>query len=279
MGEKGIKIMDRMGLPGIFSYEQFENHGSVIKANFGFSPTADHSELFVEMTRDENPIHRKHPEYGEAVSPGFLQTAVSMMIMRDAMREGGLNPLDYPYSRNTSRMDGVIVTGFDYDIEAVFDIKAKTAKAKISNPARGTVFELEKRLYAEMPENLFPGLNRNNLVHSCVFVPDRIYGPLSFGHLIGSASSESNLYAMAASSSAVYSAKHAKALALEQGLMAAYTNQDIAMDVSSTLDLSDGIFLELYLAEPERFGKPTKEGKPVDMWILAKDFDERILYV
>jgi hypothetical protein len=62
--------------------------------------------------------------------------------------------------------------------------------------------------------------------------------------------------------------------------MAAYTNQDIAVDVSSTIDLSDGIFLELYLTEPERFGKAATEAKnPVDMWILARDLDGKTLYV
>ena len=77
-------------LPDILTYREFKTEDGKVKVRAGYSPTIGHSEHFVEMTGDDNSIHREHPKYHETISPGFLQTSTVIVLINYGIRELGL---------------------------------------------------------------------------------------------------------------------------------------------------------------------------------------------
>jgi len=66
---------------------------------------------------------------------------------------------------------------------------------------------------------------------------------------------------------------------LEQGVVGFYANQEIYSDIRQSLDFKQGVTLELFLSDPERFGRKTEPGEVVDVTILARDHRGKPIYL
>lgn len=264
-------------LSDLVANREFREEESIITADY--SPKVRHSEMFCELTRDKNPIHRKHPQYGEAISPGFLQTSAAIVLIREAMRQLDINPQDYPFSFTHSEMKSLVLTGFSYKFEGKLD-NLKNGfleySIRLIDHRNNPVFELTGKNFKKEFGLLWPSLNFKDFVYSGVFNGE----PLNFGYLVGSKSSESNLFALSSSSSIVFDALERGELpSVSEDLKAIYTSQRIYSDLSHSSDLKKGITLELYLSGKENFGKLSKRGENLDLNIFAKDSKERPIYL
>jgi hypothetical protein len=273
MEEKAAELAE------IITYREFSEKGRNLAIKAGYSPAVEHSEQFVEMTGDDNPIHRKHPEYHETISPGLLQNAAAIILINQGIRESGLNASDFPFSHTKAEMKAGVVTGLDYVFEIEIGISSEgvlKSSAALSGP-QGIVYNLERASYCKKPKIFFSRINLLEYIHSCMLIGE---SPYKFGKLIDSGSPESNLYAVSASSSVVSDAvRQGNLNNLEEDVAALYTKQDIYSDARRSLDLKKGLRLFLFLSNPERFGKISGAGEILDMNILAADDNGRVVYL
>jgi len=266
-------------LPDILTYKEFRIEDGKLKLRAGYSPTVGHSEHFVEMTGDDNPIHKEHPKYHETISPGFMQTSAAIVLINYGIRKLGLNPSDFPFSYTDSEMKTGVVTGLEYRFEV--EISPGPAGELISSVnlagPQGTAYSLERISYGKKPDDFFSKIDIQDFIHAYVFIREN---PLVFGKLIGSESSESNLYAVSASSSVVSDAVRRNVLNnLEEDVAALYTKQEIYSDTRRSLDLKKGLLLFLFLSGHEKFGKRSEAGQNLDMKILAMDHRKQVVYL
>jgi hypothetical protein len=243
-----------------------------------YCPTVEHSVQFVDMTGDMNPIHREIVQ-GEVIAPGFMHTTAALLLIEQALREQGRSLHDFPFATDTAKFGKIpVVTGNRYAITASVndDNKAPlTAKATITDARNNCAYSLE-RVAQDAHEGQFFAAPQGTLVHSGSFRPK--YGPLDFGRLIGSESSERMLYGLAAASSICFDAIAKGKLTLDPATIAFYTKQQIRADMRKIPDLSEGIHLELY-TDKTQFGRKNGSGQTVDMQIAALDQKGNILYV
>lgn len=267
------------GLSDIIHDKRISFHDSIVVMDAGYFPSVEHSERFCDITGDPNPIHRSHPKYGEALSPALLQNAVASVLIRELMKESGKSALDHPFLLTKSYLKGPVITGFDYDIKVALNPTFQdfySAYTEIKTKKGKKLFVSHQIFYEDDLDRSCFDLDKKNLVHSAKFTGKKV---LEFGNLIGSKSSESNLYALSASSFAIVSAINKGIISLDQGVCAMYSEQEIAADISSSLDLKKGISLELYLSDKERFGKNMGEGETLDMQIIGKDNKDKVIYI
>jgi len=254
-------------------------NGSV-KITGMYCPTLEHSERFVDITEDDNPLHKAHPVYGEAISPGFMQTSTSILLIKEAMREAGLNPADYNFSINNSEMGarGAIVTGGEYPFEVESSPKGELMESSVvmKNNKGAVLYNFKRESYVG-PEG-FDGQVFSTPVHESRFTSER--SATEFGKLIGSESSEGNLFGISCSSYVVFDAIRSGSISpVQDGLIVLYSSQNIYSDATKTPNLKNGINLELHLSDPEKFGGQLERNQSLDMRIAARDDDGRIIYV
>lgn len=233
---------------------------------------------FGVATKDINPIHRKMPGLEEVVSPGFLQTCRAIVLSRQAMNAAGFNTLDYPHSFNECEMRAPVVTGLDYTMAAVFNGTSRKAEVEIRNPRGEIVYTLVRGLFKDSANPARLGFN-GELVYDGEFRIDGDDSIQTFGKLIGSESSESNLRAFAGASSAVCSAIAAGRLnALDEGVEAMYAGrQQFYIDSSRTLNLQKGIGMKLYVLGKDKFGKKSEKDDYVGISVVGEE-DGRMVY-
>lgn len=267
-------------LPSLISNIEIKQEDGLVRLTADYSPLLHHSESFCNMTKDRNPIHKAHPEYGEAVSPGFLQTSAAAILIREVINQKGINPKDYPFLHTNVELKKPVLTGCNYK----FEIESNPSNAgslkfsaKIKDQKGSVVCNMHREYSKAEPVLFFPSINSSYLVHTGIFTGDDV---LNFGNLVGSESPESNLYALSGSSSVVFDAvEKGKLSPLLEGIVALYASQNIHSDSSSTLDLRRGISLELYLSNPDRFGKLSEADEVLDMKILARTSKGKFIYL
>jgi hypothetical protein len=247
--------------------------------NAVYSPSVDHSEKFCDLTGDPNPIHRRHPEYGEALSPALLQNAVASVLVRELIKEAGKSALDHPFLLSKSYLKGPVITGFDYNIKAILNTTFEifySAYVEITNKKGKKLFVSHHVFHEDGFERNASDMIKKRPVYINTFRGEKAF---EFGNLVGSQSSESNLYALSSSSSVIVDAVKNSAISLDQGVCAMYAEQEIAADISHSLDFKKGISLELYLSDPEKFGKQLGKGEVLEMNIIGKDNKGKIIYI
>jgi hypothetical protein len=264
-----------------FEVETFlEEHGlDLAVQNDSFKPSSFQSKEFADATKDTNPIHRKIEGFDEVISPGFLQNCAAIVLSRRAMAAIGLSSVDFPYSLNESEMPGPVATGLDYFISARFNAHKREADVEVRNLQGGLLYSLHRIIHRERPTCEMPGIDEE-LVYEGRFAISGEDSVSAFGSLVGSKSSESNLRALAGSSSAVCDAISAGKLnPLEAGVVAMYAGkQNFYLDASRTLDLHKGINMRLYVSEKDKFGRLSAKNDYVRMSVVGEDDSGRMLY-
>ena len=237
------------------------------------------SKEFADATKDLNPIHRKIEGFDEVISPGFLQNCISIVASRKAMNAVDVNPLDFPCSLNESEMPAAVATGLNYFISAMFNAQTREADIEIRNSQGRLLHRLHRKVYAEKPFSGMPETN-GELIYEGRFAISGEDSVSAFGRLIGSDSSESNLRALAGSSSAVCDAiSSGKLNPLEQGVVVMYAgSQNFYLDLSRSLDLRKGINMRLYASEKDKFGRLSAKGDYVKISVVGEDDSGRMLY-
>ncbi|MCU0642592.1 MAG: hypothetical protein MUF61_03410 [archaeon] len=270
----------KYGVDDIISHDVWTAMGmygpNVAQASDTFNPLKPGVVQFADATLDTNDIHRNVDGSSEVISPGFLQNCTAIVLSRKPVNMCGINTRDYPYSINKSEMPAFVVTGLGYSLSARFNAYNREADVELRNLHGGLMYALHRTLYREALLNL-PAKNGESF-HKCPF---RISGGDSiqnFGHLIGSESSESNLRALAGSSSAICDAVEKGKLRdpRKEGVDVIYSGgQEFYLDASRTLDLRKGINMELYMSNPDNFAVL---GKNTAISVVGRDESERIVY-
>lgn len=271
----------------IVQVQSWTPSGDKKRLNFGavFNNPLANSLEFCRVTRDVNHAHQKREGYPEVFSPGLLQTAAAFWLTRKAVLE--LDPLGiYRFSDNVSTMRGAILTGQDYQMDgSVTRISedCMNAQLKFRNFKGHAICRIERNLYRNAEEHSslvssqVPSVE--DLVHSHQFKLDDGYNLNDFSKLIGmpTNSPQRTLLALCASSSVVCSAVNEGKLAVASGLTPFYVRQKISLD--GNLGPSphfEGINLELYLSDRQKFGVPNGE---VRMSLVGRVDDGRPVYV
>jgi hypothetical protein len=247
--------------------------------NDRFSPSVKVSRDFADATKDSNPIHRKIEGFDEVISPGFLQNCAAIVLSRRAMNMCDINSGDYPYSMNESEMPGPVATGLNYSISAQFNASTREADVELRNLRGGLLHRLHRVIHREKPTCGMPETN-GELVYEGRFAISGEDSVSAFGKLVGSDSSESNLRALAGSSSAICDAIACRKLnPLEAGVVAMYAgSQKFYLDASRTLDLHKGINMKFYVSERDKFGKLSAKDDNVKISVVGEDDSGRMLY-
>ncbi len=247
--------------------------------NDSFKPSLSQSKEFADATKDPNPIHRKIEGFAEVISPGFLQNCAAIVLSRRAMNLCDVNSGDYPYSLNESEMPGAVATGLDYFISARFNAHKHEADVEVKTLGGGLLYRLHRVVHREEPVQGMPGID-GELVYEGRFAISGEDSVAAFGKLIGSNSSESNLRALAGSSSAVCDAiACGKLTPLEVGVVAMYAGkQNFYLDASRTLDLHKGTNMKLYVSEKDKFGRLSAKKDYVKISVVGEDDSGRMLY-
>ena len=275
---KNINISYEKALPSIIYDRRYSEKDGHIIITAKYLPTVNHSESFCDITKDSNKIHRKHPEFGEAVSPALLQSSVASILAKELIKYVGENPIDFPYSSSESKSVKPVVTGFEYEVESRINPHFEgflAAYTEIRNN-KGKVYFSLYHVYCDGNHDIKFILDAADPVHRTIFTREKA---LEFGRMIGSESSESNLYSLAAASSVVADAVDRGVLSLDEGIIALYTEQQVTADTSHSMDLKKGIHLDLFLSDKARFGKNLEQGETVGMQILARDNKGKLIYV
>jgi len=263
-------------LPNVVKEKEIRKENGAIILTAKYLPSLAHSERFCDMTGDDNPIHREHPEYHEAISPAFLQNSITSLLFREAMTYRGIDVLDYPFSTASSVMDGGILTSLEYDVEVKVEPgRFPAAYAQFISPKGGKVHKTHKMFYNKQPDAFFHRIDPSRQLHTSEFTGKNIS---EFGKLIGAESPESNLFAVSASSSIVFDALEKGKLGLDDDVCVFYREQKIVSDASHSLDLRKGISLELYLSDAGKFGKTLAQNETLEMQIVARDPKGRVIY-
>ncbi|MEE9525592.1 MAG: hypothetical protein V3V78_03225 [Candidatus Woesearchaeota archaeon] len=272
----------------------FNEHGPVVLTAI-YHPMVQHSEGFCSLTHDSNKIHHDHPKYYDTISPGFLQASVANLLIAEAMSYVDLEAVDYVFSYDFSKMEKPVITGADYKFEISLHAEqekeeqqkgAFSVSAKLTNGEGDLVYVLDKTFYKAAGENFFPELDLNKYIHSSEFSSDGRFRILSSGRPIGSTILETNLLALSASSSVICDAiKEGNLRKIPEdpqdqtkNLVAMYDQQEVHAYACSNLDLREGVTLDLYISDRFRFGKFTKPGETLDMKIVGRESNGRILY-
>ena len=243
-----------------------------VEFSAGYSPSAEHSERFAELTKDRNPIHKKHREFGETISPGFLQTAVALGLIDEI---SGANQAKFPYSQCNAVMNGAVVTGLGYTLQIGIDRRSLRSFAKIIDSKGNVIYELNRNI-SNSPI-FHNGADPANLVHRGRFSLDA--GLEDMRGIMGATFPADYIFAIAGASSTVFDAIDHGKLPSPEGVAAMYSRQNIFCDSATPIDLSKGIDLELYLSGKEKFGKLSEKGETVEMTVAAKNDDGRFLYL
>ena len=247
--------------------------------NDSFKPSLSQSKEFADATKDTNPIHRKIEGFDEVISPGFLQNCAAIVLSRRAMNLCDVNSGDFPCSMNESEMPGAVATGLNYFISARFNAHTREADVEVKNLGGGLLYRLRRVIYHGKPPRGLPETN-GRLVYEGRFAISGEDSVSVFGNLVGSKSSESNLRALAGSSSAVCDAIAAGKLnPLEEGVVAMYAGkQNFYLDASRTLDLHKGINMRLYVSGKDKFGRLSAKDDYVKISVVGEDDSGRMLY-
>jgi len=252
-------------LPEIVANKRQE-HGKLIA---DYLPTIEHSKVFCYLTRDDNFLHRE--PFG--ISPQFLQYSTATVLIREAFESLGVATLDYPFSVNESESKWMAFCNTLYKVEVEVDKQNLCAQAAISDKRGMVVYTLDKKLLGSKPEELsaLPAP-----LHSKKLYPEEL---VAFGKLIGSLSSESNLYALANSSSVVFDAIDKGVLRFDAGaekITGLYTKQRIFSDASKSLVLKD-VALDLNVTGGLGDGGLITTCNALGINIIARE-DGRIIY-
>ena len=270
-----ISLEEAVNVGSPITYEEVKKYGAGVELTAGYSPSREHFEAFADLTGDKNDDFHKGEQ---SIAPGFLQTSVAVLLIKKAMRAVDVLPLDYPFSLDHAELPGFVLPSGDYTFNVEFHLgERRTASAKLKDAEGNVVYSLERFMYEEKPADFSPNLDDVKYLCDEEFVLGDGADTPTFGRLIGSKSSESNLYAMSGTSSIVFSALDKGVLKPVSPMKAFYYSQSVVSDASKSLDLKDGIKLELYLSDWEKFGKKTFGDEVVDMKILAKDHDGRFI--
>ena len=250
---------------------------SLVSLKGTYRPTIEHCEGFVALTGDENPIHQRHPKYGEAVSPGFMQVATSLLLARDMSFLAGPKSLNLPdcsYEEFYVDMNGALLTGLEYSIVADQRLEKDsiTSRVKFTDAKGVDVCEFESVAAPSFSgNNPAYGVREENKIYECDLMVPRT--PLnSFSSLMGSAYPEDIPFFIAASSAVVTQAIKEGVLSMDfDKAMAMYARQDISIDFDRKNYLGGKIGLELYLENPEKFGQLSAKDETMPMTIVGKD--------
>ena len=98
--------------------EEHEENGKII-VRADYNPTLAHSEHFVRATKDTNPIHIRHEKHGNAIVPGWLNTAVGTGLLRITTDKANVDHESYPFFHIESSFDQA--TNFDSQLVEIFD--------------------------------------------------------------------------------------------------------------------------------------------------------------
>ncbi len=259
-------------LPGLVTNKQITQDDGLVKLISDYHPLMGHVKHFCELTGDSNPAHKEHPVYHQALVPGFLQTTIVTRLIKESMKHAGINTANYPFANINIEMAGV-KTGSDYNFMLVLDPETLKSSVRSIDKEKKRVYTLERKDFEGEQVIDYPNTPR---VHSGRFIRKN---SLEFGKLIGSESSESNLYALAASSFIICDAvKKGKLNAVPEELTVIYLSQKVHSDSSSSLNLVKGIDLELCMLDPEKFGKRSRKGDFLNTEIIARDHKGRFVY-
>lgn len=239
-----------------------------------YRPTLEHLRRFVEITGDENPIHKPFLDgalEGMAVSPGLLQSCIATLLIREAMRRRGLNPTDYSLSDNKEEMILPIVTGLEYRFKTSGTLESNF-KTEIINESGNVVYKNTKSFFPpnDAIQSFFPQKDGMKEVYEAkIDLREGNSAPLKFGNLIGSRSRESNLFLLALSSSGVYKAiRLGKLNPLPEEVVALYRDVQIILDAGKSRDI-DGAELKVYVPESRIDENITEKSEPVKMIVEA----------
>lgn len=258
-------------LPSLF--ENIRVDDGVLYTNY--LPLVGHSEAFVNMTGDDNPIHRGNEH---VIVPGFLHTCSGKVLVDYLFREldSSINLSGFPYVRFRSKMTKLVVSGLEYNVCVRGQISADnlTASVKISRFDGSEVYtnevdmrrdngehvDLEERVHVlDIDNNIFPsGLGVND-----------------FSYIIGSETPQRRLHALASSFKVLFDSAKKVPSDILDGVVPVYDSQNISYDSDSNLNLKQGITLELHEKRLRNYGK---KGGRANTDIFAKNSDREVLY-
>lgn len=251
----------------------------------GYSPTVSDCETFCESTFDRNPIHKQHETYDQAIVPGYMNCSIASLLAKECMRRNNLDILDYKYKYTDMKMDMAVVSGKDFINEVrLKDIKNKNQTSidiKMKGYFGKDISSIEQIFYKENMLDIdlcIKDMDIGDVLHEKII---KDCDPLRFGYTIGSNSSESNLYLMSLSSNIIFDAiDNSKLPRADDSLVALYSgNIEMFQDISSSINFSKGIKYQLFINDPQKFGKPTKKGDTIEVIISASNNKDDLLYL
>lgn len=226
--------------PELLKHESTCRTDEGLEMRFVYSPTLAHSITFCDVTNDHNPIHRKLPNMDEAVAPAFIQNVVAILASRRAILEHGLNPIDFPRSSNKVSLDNFVITGGDYDLLVTLRDEPFCVDVKLSDHRGNKVFGMNRTF-----EEVRPLDDCGQIIYSGSINVDGsvLY---DFGEVVGTTSPESNLCALAFSSSVIFDAQSEGVFPeLPEGVRPIYRGQDIYMDVGKRASKETKVLLSI----------------------------------
>lgn len=263
-----------------------------------YNPSLGHSELFCDITGDENPIHKEQtdPAYiktngdgKKVIMPGLLQMAVTRALINKIYKNLNINLLDNRFVHSTFEFgDSPVVSGLDYKIEAIPYITDGDiwGHAAIFQGSQNKLFELNTKFSAT--DHLLthiPLLFQKDLVHLTHVDDIPFYNKgkhiEQFSKLVGSQDPLRNLYTLCCSSSVICDSIHDEELPSLEGKIALYSGkQEVFSDINLGLNLSKGFYLSLYINKKERFGEiqSGKDAKPLNLRICGRTHNGDIFY-
>ena len=260
-------------LPQIMTGIDTREENKIIQVRATYLPTQKHSEAFCYITHDTNPIHSK-------IAPILLQFSALNLLARKTMEKSGISYLDYPFVQVDTDGKSLIINNCPYQLDMRIDPRCTPIRvsAAITNPRINNhpVYTLNLEAHKEEPEGFAPEIDLSKFSHACAFKGTEAK---AFSHLIGGESVERTLYSIAVSSSVVFDAVKQGRLNMENGLMAVYDSQRVYFNSQTGPNMADGILLELFLSEREKFGKSTRRDETLDMKILARNSEGKPIYL
>lgn len=245
-----------------------------IQLSAKYRPTVEHSEKFVELTQDINPIHRRHLELGQAIFPGMAHLSTAIGLSYKLMNETNVSHNDFPFWNAETKFTGLIVTSVEYDIQGEYDPQSNKVKITISQEGKPTAYTFtntfQKDNKVKSPEEHLDFLYQSTFKTSH-------NGLHQFGKILN-AGRERKLFAVSSSSSAPCEALEKGLLHLPKDRVVMYSDQQLlfdARDLRQELDLDKGLMLELFMSNDEQFGEI---GKNLRMEVKAMRPDYSELY-
>ena len=261
-------------LDSIITRTTTTRENGVVELNVGYSPSVKHSERFVDLTGDKNPIHLGHPEFKETISPGFLQTVVVLGLTDEISGYTEVNQEKFPFLQVNAVMNGAVVTGLDYNLQIIFDRATLKSSARLTDAKGNVVYELSREI-SNTPI-IQPKLDSSKLVHRGRFSLERWGEDIS--GVVGITLPNQYIPAIAGASSAVFDAIADGKLPKPHETVGMYAQQNISCDSTTPIDLREGINLELYLSDIDKFGQLSGKGETFGMTVVAKNDEGRFLY-